>query len=73
VKRRKGRCRYCKRPIALTRRRFLWAHGTQPDGCPGTGSRPIDEPARYWPAYHYGRRVVTIPGPDTWNTKETAA
>lgn len=26
-----------------------------------------------WPKRYRGRRVVTIPGPDTWNPKENAA
>lgn len=69
---RRGRCAYCHRFIAVTPA-GLWPHGP---GCQGTHTLPAmydTPPARHWPTRHHGRRVTTIPGPDTWNPKETAA
>lgn len=70
---RRGVCRYCHRPIALTTRGLIWTHG-QPQ-CRGSRTQPsFDSPRpHYWPARHHGRRVTLVPGPDTWNPREEAA
>lgn len=71
---RRGRCAYCHRYIAVTAA-GLWPHGPARN-CRGTHTLPAlyDTPPRHhWPTWHRGRRVTTIPGPDTWNPKETAA
>ena len=65
------RCRFCDRRPAITPTGRFWTHG-RPQ-CPGSGKPASYRPRLPWPAYHRGRRVVTIPGPDTWNPKETAA
>jgi hypothetical protein len=75
VRRRRAHCRYCPRRIAITRNGRVWPHGSPQ--CRGSGRAPATfdyaptEP--YWPTWHHGRRVTTVPGPDTWNPKETAA
>jgi hypothetical protein len=43
----------------------LYRHGSPPCNRRTTG--------RIWPARHRGRRVTTIPGPDTWNPSQGAA
>ncbi|MEV2259159.1 hypothetical protein AB0J13_10925 [Streptomyces anulatus] len=71
---RRGWCAYCDRLIAVTSA-GLWPHGPGRD-CRGTHTLPAlydTRPTRHWPTWHNGRRVHTIPGPDTWNPKETAA
>ncbi|MFH8483674.1 hypothetical protein [Streptomyces sp. NPDC018055] len=68
---RRGECRYCHRHIAIGATGRLWDHGSG-GGCPGAHQFPTGI-THHWPARHYGRRVTTIPGPDTWNPKETAA
>ncbi|MFF8250133.1 hypothetical protein [Streptomyces griseus] len=71
---RRGWCAYCDRLIAVTTA-GLWPHGPG-RSCQGTHTLPAlydTDPVRYWPTWHRGRRVHTIPGPDTWNPKETAA
>lgn len=62
-------CPSCGKKVALTGRRRLWKHGRPV--CPRSGGRLT----HVWPAKHRGRRVTTIPGPDTWNptTLEGAA
>ena len=65
---RTGTCRGCGRPRAVRYDGRIRIHRD----CPGGGNFPAGVP-HHWPTYHYGRRVVTIPGPDTWNTKENAA
>jgi len=64
-------CRFCNRRTAITPTGRYWTHG-RPE-CPGSRKPASYNPAAYWPKHHRGRRVVTIPGPDTWNLKETAA
>ncbi|WP_144316934.1 hypothetical protein [Streptomyces sp. sk226] len=71
---RRGWCAYCDRLIAVTSA-GLWPHGPA-RSCRGNHTLPAlydTAPVRYWPTWHRGRRVTTIPGPDTWNPKETAA
>ncbi|WP_097865873.1 hypothetical protein [Streptomyces sp. rh34] len=71
---RRGWCAYCHRLITVTAA-GLWPHGPGRD-CRGNHTLPAvydTRPRRYWPTWHNGRRVHTIPGPDTWNPKETAA
>ena len=62
-------CPSCGRRVALTPKRRLWTHG-KPE-CSQSRRRLT----RVWPTEHFGRRVVTIPGPDTWtpNALEGAA
>lgn len=60
-------CPDCGRPVAMTVRGLLYKHGTPP--C-RRSRRPV---GKLWPTRHKGRRVHTIPGPDTWNPEETAA
>lgn len=68
-------CRFCTRRIALTATGYVWTHG-RPE-CRGSRLLPLayyeQQPRTYWPTWHNGRRVTTIPGPDTWNSKENAA
>lgn len=75
--RRRADCRYCPQRIAVTAAGRLWPHGPRDDRCRGSNRWPAtyDQPRRYWPAWHHGRRVTTITGPDTWNptTLEGAA
>ena len=52
-------CPVCHREVGLSARGLLYRHGD----CPKSG-KPI---GRIWPTRHHGRRVRTIPGPDTWN------
>ncbi|MEU1327191.1 hypothetical protein [Streptomyces microflavus] len=68
---RRGRCRYCKRHIAIGATGRLWDHGSN-GGCPGAHNFPAGT-RHHWPTRHNGQPVTTIPGPDTWNPKETAA
>ncbi|MFJ1782446.1 hypothetical protein ACIOKA_37705 [Streptomyces anulatus] len=71
---RRGWCAYCDRLIAVTSA-GLWPHGPA-RACRGNHTLPAlydTAPVRHWPTWHNGRRVTTIPGPDTWNPKETAA
>lgn len=60
-------CPGCGRSVGLSSRGVLYRHGD----CPRSG-KPV---GRIWPTRHRGRRVRTIPGPDTWNpsTYEGAA
>lgn len=60
-------CPTCQQSVALTSCGRLYPHGSP--ACP---QRTL---GRIWPAKHRGRRVRTIPGPDTWNptTLEGAA
>jgi hypothetical protein len=62
-------CPACGKQVALTARRRLWQHGRPVR--PQSGRRLT----RIWPAKHFGRRVVTVPGPGIWNptTLEGAA
>lgn len=62
-------CPGCQQPTAMSVRGILARHGNPP--CP-RGGKPL---GRIWPTRHQGRRVQTIPGPDTWNptTLEGAA
>lgn len=62
-------CPDCHRPVAMTSRGRLYKHG-KPE-CPRS-RKPV---GRIWPGRWRGRRVRTIPGPDTWNptTLEGAA
>ncbi|MEU9947051.1 hypothetical protein [Streptomyces sp. NPDC047939] len=73
--RRRADCRYCPQRIAVTQDGRLWPHGPRTDRCRGSRRWPAthDQPRHYWPTRHHGRRVTTIPGPDTWNPKELAA
>jgi len=52
-------CPACQQPVAMSPRGRLYRHGSPT--CP---RRTV---GRIWPARHFGRRVRTIPGPDTWN------
>lgn len=54
-------CPACHRPVAMTSRGRLYRHGSP--ACERSG-RPV---GRIWPARWRGRKVRTIPGPDTWN------
>lgn len=54
-------CPACHRSVAMTARSLLYKHGS-PE-CERS-RRPV---GRIWPTRHKGRRVRTIPGPDTWN------
>lgn len=54
-------CPACHRPVAMTARGRLYRHGSPP--CERS-RKPV---GRIWPARWRGRRVRTIPGPDTWN------
>lgn len=54
-------CPACQRKVAMSSRGRLSRHGSPP--CARSG-RPV---GRIWPAKWRGRRVTTIPGPDTWN------
>lgn len=67
----RGRCPTCGQNVAITQSGLPWAHGTP--RCPPA---PARRNVRHsWPRRHRGRRVVTVPGPDTWNptTLEGAA
>ena len=68
-------CRFCPDRAAVAPTGRLEIHGNPQ--CRGSGRYPatfdLDPTEHYWPAHHYGRQVVTIPGPDTWNPKENAA
>lgn len=68
---RRGQCAYCHRYITVTPA-GLWPHGPARN-CRGNHTLPALYDTRHWPTWHNGRRVHTIPGPDTWNPKETAA
>ena len=50
-------CPSCQQPVAMTSSGRLYRHGSP--SCP---RRTV---GRIWPARHHGRRVTTIPGPDT--------
>lgn len=52
-------CPDCRQRVAMSSRGRLARHGT----CARSGRHV----GRIWPAKWRGRRVVTIPGPDTWN------
>lgn len=54
-------CPSCGRRVAITLHRRLWTHG-RPE-CPQSRRRL----SMVWPDRLHGRRVRTIPGPDTWN------
>lgn len=54
-------CPACQRPVAMTARGRLYQHGRPP--CERS-RKPV---GRIWTARWRGRRVQTIPGPDTWN------
>lgn len=58
-------CPACQRAVGLSAGGRLYRHGD----CPKSG-KPV---GRIWPTRHRGRRVQTIPGPDTWNPIEGAA
>jgi hypothetical protein len=58
-------CPTCQQLVAMTSRGRLYRHGSPPCLRRTVG--------RIWPARHRGRRVQTIPGPDTWNPIEGAA
>ncbi|MGW5529451.1 hypothetical protein [Streptomyces xanthochromogenes] len=62
-------CSYCRRPVAVTTDGRIWTHGPVGDRCRGSRERTRrgSVPIRVWPTRHRGRRVVTVPGPDTWN------
>lgn len=64
-------CRFCNRRTAITPKGRFWTHG-RPE-CPGSRKPASYNPGAYWPKRYRGRRVVIIPGPDTWNPKENAA
>lgn len=71
---RRATCRFCGRTGAVTSKGYLWPHGPTGGRCRKPGRLPATyNPAAYWPSRHNGRRVTTIPGPDTWNPKENAA
>lgn len=52
-------CPACDESVRMSPRGRLYRHGD----CERSG-KPV---GRIWPARHFGRRVTTIPGPDTWN------
>ena len=54
-------CPTCQQSVAMSARGRLSRHGSPP--CERSGKHV----GRIWPARHRGRRVRTIPGPDTWN------
>jgi hypothetical protein len=54
-------CPACGKRVGLTGKRRLWQHGRPV--CPQSGRRLT----RIWPSRHRGRKVRTVPGPDTWN------
>jgi hypothetical protein len=58
-------CPVCHQDVGLTARGLLYRHGD----CPNSG-KPV---GRIWPTRHRGRKVRTIPGPDTWNPRQGAA
>lgn len=62
-------CPSCRRPVAVTTDGRIWTHGPVSARCRGSRhrARPGPAPVRHWPARHRGRRIVTVPGPDTWN------
>lgn len=62
-------CPTCQQKVAMTVRGRLARHGHR-DGRPpcARSGRPV---GRIWSTRHKGRRVVTIPGPDTWNPTPT--
>lgn len=51
-------CPACRERVLMSSRGRLYRHGD----CERSG-KPV---GRIWPARHHGRRVQTIPGPDTW-------
>jgi hypothetical protein len=50
-------CPDCQQPVGMSAWGRVYKHGD----CPRSG-RPV---GRLWPAKHQGRRVQTLPGPDT--------
>ncbi|MFD8777574.1 hypothetical protein [Streptomyces sp. NPDC059916] len=58
-------CPACQEQVRMSSRGRLHKHGD----CPKSG-KPV---GRIWPTRHHGRRVRTIPGPDTWNPKSRGA
>jgi hypothetical protein len=54
-------CPDCYQDVAMSSRGRLYKHGS-PE-CTRS-RRPV---GRIWPSRHKGRKVRTIPGPDTWN------
>ncbi|CAL9668195.1 hypothetical protein SUDANB145_07271 (plasmid) [Streptomyces sp. enrichment culture] len=54
-------CPGCGKRVALTPTRRLWTHGRPP--CPRSRRRLTVA----WGTHYRGRRVITVPGPDTWN------
>ena len=54
-------CPACHKPVRMSSRGVLYRHGS-PECV--RSRRPV---GRIWPTRHRGRRVTTIPGPDTWN------
>lgn len=62
-------CPSCQQRVAMSARGRLSKHGS-PE-CERS-RKPV---GHIWPSRHLGRRVQTIPGPDTWNptNREEAA
>ncbi|KPI31412.1 hypothetical protein OV320_2628 [Actinobacteria bacterium OV320] len=54
-------CPSCLKPVLMSEYGRLDEHGSP--RCERSGKRV----GRIWPAKHFGRRVQTVPGPDTWN------
>ncbi len=54
-------CPDCQEQVPMSSRGVLYKHGTPP--CERS-RKPV---GRIWPTRHRGRKVRTIPGPDTWN------
>ena len=54
-------CPACQQPVGMTSAGRLYKHGS-PE-C-DRSRKPV---GRIWPTRHRGRRVRTVPGPDTWN------
>lgn len=57
-------CPACQQPVPMSSRGVLYKHG---DPECERSRRPV---GRIWPTKHHGRRVRTIPGPDTWTPNQ---
>lgn len=58
-------CPDCQQDVAMSSRGRLYPHGSPPCQRRTVG--------RIWPTRHKGRKVRTIPGPDTWTPRRGAA
>jgi hypothetical protein len=61
----KAVCSICKQEVALTHEGRFWTHGTP--RCPMSRRARAGRP---WRISKGKRRIVLVPGPDTWNPNQ---